>query len=95
MSASLIITNASILTMDRANPRAEAIAISGNRISHLGRHADVMVEKGPHTRIIDAQGGSVLAGILDRQVAELQRPGPRRSLRRHAPSQPLEHADMF
>ena len=65
MSASLIITNASILTMDRANPRAEAIAISGNRISHLGRHADVMVEKGPHTRIIDAQGGSVLPGIVE------------------------------
>ena len=36
MTASLIITNAAILTMDEARPMAEAIAISGNRISTLG-----------------------------------------------------------
>ena len=49
MSLDLIITNASILTMDPANPRAEAIGISGNRISHLGSTTEVMGEKRANT----------------------------------------------
>ena len=65
MSVDLIITNAAILTMDRANPRAEAIGISGNRISHFGSQAEVMREKGALTRIIDAGGGSVLPGFVE------------------------------
>ena len=60
MSLDLIITNAAILTMDPANPKAEAIGISGNRISHLGSRTEVMREKGENTRVIDAGGGSVL-----------------------------------
>ena len=63
MSLDLIITNAAILTMDQANPRAEAIGISGNRISHLGSEAEVMREKGAETRVIDAQGRLGAAGL--------------------------------
>ena len=65
MSASLIITNAAILTMDRGSPRAEAIAVSGNRISALGSHAEVMREKGASTRVVDAGGGSVIPGFVE------------------------------
>ena len=65
MSASLIITNAAILTMDKARPRAEAIAISGNRINLLGTHADVMREKGTATRVVDAGGASVVPGFVE------------------------------
>ena len=65
MSTDIIITNARILTMDEANPRAEALAISGNRISHLGNHADVMVEKGTATQVIDAAGASVVPGFVE------------------------------
>ena len=65
MSASLIITNASILTMDAARPRAGAIAISGNRISRVGSHADVMAEKGASTRVVDAGGGSLIPGFVE------------------------------
>ena len=65
MSASLIITNAAILTMDPARPTAEAIAISGNRISALGRHVDVMGEKGARTRVIDAAGATVTPGFIE------------------------------
>ncbi|MFN4143750.1 amidohydrolase [Aestuariivirga sp.] len=65
MTASLIITNASVLTMDRGRPRAEAIAISGNRISALGSHAEVMAEKGAATRVVDAGGGSVIPGFVE------------------------------
>lgn len=65
MNASLIITNAAILTMDRTRPKAEAIAVSGNRISALGTHAEVMREKGASTRVIDAGGGSVIPGFVE------------------------------
>jgi predicted amidohydrolase YtcJ len=65
MSASLIITNASILTMDENRPRAGAIAISGNHIMRLGTHAEVISEKGPQTRVVDAGGASVIPGLVE------------------------------
>ncbi len=65
MTADIIITNAAVLTMDKATPRAEALAISANRISALGTIAEVMREKGPATRVIDAQGGSVIPGFVE------------------------------
>jgi len=65
MSATLIITNAAILTMDEARPRAEAIAVAGNRIIRLGSHAEVMREKGAATRVVDAGGGTVIPGFVE------------------------------
>lgn len=65
MTASLIIANAAILTMDEARPRAEAIAISGNRIMCLGTNADVMRETGAATRVVDAGGATVIPGIVE------------------------------
>jgi predicted amidohydrolase YtcJ len=65
MTASLIITNAAILTMDAARPTAEAIAVSGNRIMRLGTHAEVMREKGAGTRVVDAGGGTVIPGFVE------------------------------
>ena len=65
MTASLIITNAAILTMDEANPRVEAIAISGNLISHIGSNAEVLSQKGTETRVIDARGATVIPGFVE------------------------------
>ena len=62
---SLIITNAAIMTMDPARPTAEAIAVSGNRITHLGTHAEVMREAGANTRVVDAGGGTVIPGFVE------------------------------
>lgn len=62
---SLIITNAAILTMDADRPTAEAIAVSGNRITQLGSHAEVMREAGADTRVVDAGGGTVIPGFVE------------------------------
>lgn len=62
---SLIITNAAILTMDADRPTAEAIAVSGNRITQLGTHAEVMREAGSDTRVVDAGGGTVIPGFVE------------------------------
>ncbi|MEZ5926496.1 MAG: amidohydrolase [Hyphomicrobiaceae bacterium] len=65
MSADLIITNARLLTMDEARPRAEAIAVSGNRIAAVGDRRAIEAERGPSTRIIDAGGATVLPGFVE------------------------------
>ncbi|MDF1635604.1 amidohydrolase [Mycoplana sp. MJR14] len=62
-TADLIITNARVLTMDAARPRADAIAIAGNRILAVGAEADIRASSGPATRVIDARGGTVLPGF--------------------------------
>lgn len=61
--ASFIIRNARILTMDEANPKAEAIAIAGNRILAVGSEAKIDAYSGPDTHVIDAKGGTVLPGF--------------------------------
>lgn len=65
MTASLIIVNAAVLTMDGARPRAEAISVFGNRIRAIGTNAEVLREKGASTRVVDAAGGSVIPGFVE------------------------------
>jgi predicted amidohydrolase YtcJ len=65
MKADVIITNGRVMTMDEANPRAEAVAIGGNRIVRVGSKAGILELKSGSTRIIDAAGGSVLPGFIE------------------------------
>ncbi|MGL3606936.1 amidohydrolase [Rhizobium sp. G187] len=63
MTADLIIHNARILTMDDAHPRAEAIALCGNRILAVGGNDAVLALAGAETRLHDADGATVLPGF--------------------------------
>ncbi|MGA7267254.1 MAG: amidohydrolase family protein, partial [Aestuariivirga sp.] len=67
-AADILITNARILTMDGARPRAEALAITGNRITRIGSRDDVAGLKAKHTRVIDAQMKTVMPGIIEGHV---------------------------
>ena len=64
--ADLVIVNASVHTMDVAEPErmSDAVAVKGSRIAALGRH-DVGQLIGPGTHVIDAAGGAVIPGIND------------------------------
>jgi predicted amidohydrolase YtcJ len=64
-AADIIISNAKILTMAAASPRAEALAIGGNRLLAVGRSDDIAGLKAKHTRVIDAKGMSVLPGFIE------------------------------
>lgn len=66
--ADIIITDARIITMDPARPRAEALAIAGNRIAAVGTVSDISPLRGPHTRMIGAGGKTVLPGIVESHV---------------------------
>lgn len=61
----LVIRNARVLTMDPDTPRAQAVAVAGNRIAALGTDEDMLALAGPDTRIIDAEGGTLLPGFVE------------------------------
>ena len=63
--AHFIFENAHIFTADSTSPCAEAVAVSGNRIVFAGGRAEVASFKGPATRIIDANGGTLMPGFID------------------------------
>ena len=67
-SATIIITNARLITMDKAKPFAEAMAISGNRILRVGGAADVAEFTGPKTRVVNAKGATTIPGIIEGHV---------------------------
>ena len=65
MIVDMIVTNAKVLTMDPARPRAEAVAMDGGRIVALGSRAEVEALATPGTRMIDAKGRMVLPGFVE------------------------------
>jgi predicted amidohydrolase YtcJ len=66
--AELIITHANIWTVDEAHPRAQAVAVFGDRIIAVGSDADVASLRGPGTKMIDAGGKLLLPGFNDAHV---------------------------
>jgi len=67
-TADLIITNAKIWTVDKANPTAQAVAVLGDRIVAVGSAADVAALRGPTTKVIDGGGKLLLPGFNDSHV---------------------------
>jgi len=65
MQAELIITNARVLTMDPAAPRAEAVALAGGLVLAVGARRAIEALAGPDTQIIDARGRTVLPGFVE------------------------------
>jgi predicted amidohydrolase YtcJ len=66
--ADLIILNARIHTVDRARPKAEAIAIRGETIELVGSNSEVQQLAGPSTRTITAGGRRIVPGFNDAHV---------------------------
>ena len=64
-TATTVITNARILTMDPDRPRAEAVALTGDRILALGTEAEIAALAGPGCTMIDAAGGTLLPGFIE------------------------------
>ncbi len=65
MQAEMIVSNARVLTMDPANPRAEAVALAAGRILAVGTSAEVAALAGPGCRVIDAGGRTLLPGFVE------------------------------
>lgn len=63
--ADLGLTNGRIITIDRRDSIAEAIAIAGDRIAAVGPAAAMSAQAGPSTRTIDLNGKAVIPGLVD------------------------------
>ncbi len=68
LAADLVIINASVHTMDDAQPTAGALAVVGNRIAAIGSTSEIRALAGPGTRVIDAAGKTVFPGFNDAHV---------------------------
>src|SRR5688572_25706145 len=66
--AHFIIENARIFTSDPSNPRAEAVAVKGNRILYVGTNEGAQAFKSESTRVINGQGRTLAPGFIDSHV---------------------------
>ncbi|MDX2222446.1 MAG: amidohydrolase [Rhodospirillaceae bacterium] len=63
--ADVILRNAQVTTLDRANPAATALAVKDGLIAAIGDDQDVMPLAGPKTRVIDLNRRRVVPGLND------------------------------
>lgn len=63
--ADKIYQNGSILTIDDANPRADAVAVKDGRVLSVGKMDVVLKTRGKTTEIVDLKGGTLLPGFVD------------------------------
>ena len=64
----LIFCDADIITMDDANPSAQAIRIQGNRIKEIGPNNKILGTKNDDTVIISAKGKTIIPGFIDSHI---------------------------
>ncbi len=83
MDADLIIHHANVITLDSKSRIAEAVAVKDGRIVAVGDDNRIFARAGPKTRVIDAEGQTVLPGLYDSHVhpvgaatSELEAPLP-------------------
>lgn len=63
--ADLIFKNGNIYTANDARPKAEAVAIKGDRIIFVGSNRETQEFVGKNTRVIDLRGKTMLPGMTD------------------------------
>ena len=61
----ILLTNAHALTLDRARPRADTIAVRGGRIAWVGACGGSLPILPPHTQVIDCGGQTIVPGFID------------------------------
>ncbi len=64
-AADLVIRGGRVYTVDETRPSADAVAVTGDRITWVGEERDAGDHIGSATRVIDARGATVLPGFVD------------------------------
>src|ERR1700741_3333885 len=68
LSPDLVLTNATVLTADAKDTRAEAVAIWNGRIGAVGSARDIEALADARTNKVDLKGRCVLPGLTDPHV---------------------------
>lgn len=63
--ADTIYHNGKIITVSKAQPTAQAVAIRGNRFIAVGSNAEVLKTRGASTTVVDLQGRAVVPGLIE------------------------------
>jgi predicted amidohydrolase YtcJ len=64
----LILHSGLIVTLNPAQPSANAVAISKGRFTHVGSANEILPLAGQRTRVIDLKGRRVLPGLMDNHI---------------------------
>jgi predicted amidohydrolase YtcJ len=64
-TATLVLIGGTVYTANPAQPKAEALAIAGDRILRIGSRQEVEAVRGPSTRVIELRGATVVPGLQD------------------------------
>ncbi len=64
-TADLILVNGNIYTVEEDQPRAEALAVKGDRIMRVGSNEEIETLKGESTEVIDLQGRFTMPGFIE------------------------------
>jgi predicted amidohydrolase YtcJ len=65
MNADLILYNTKTIASGPEYPSADIVAIKGNEILFTGSKDEMSTVKGPNTRLIDCEGGTIIPGFND------------------------------
>jgi len=68
MGVNLVLYNGNIYTMDEARPRAQAVAIAGNRIVAVGTDEEMRALLAPGGEAVDLRGRTVVPGLTDSHI---------------------------
>ena len=66
--ADTILINGVVITVDRTDSVAQAVAISGGKITAVGTTAEIKAMAGANTEVIDLRGRAVTPGLIDSHV---------------------------
>src|SRR4051812_42725119 len=64
-TATLVLLNGHVVTVDSSKPEAQAVAVAGDRILAVGTDAEIRKLVTPSTRVIDVKGRLVTPGFTD------------------------------
>jgi hypothetical protein len=67
-TADLIFHNATVWTVDDANPSARAVAVKDGKVLAVGGDEAILKHRGPATQVIDVGGRFVVPGFIDTHV---------------------------
>jgi predicted amidohydrolase YtcJ len=65
MNADVIFVNGKFTTLNDAHPQAEAVAVTGGRVSAVGSRTEIEKLAGTSTSVVDLNGRRVVPGLID------------------------------
>ena len=67
-TADYVFKNGAVYTIDSRNPKAEAVAVTGKKISYVGKNKGAEAFIGNDTKVIDLKGRMLLPGFVESHI---------------------------